>query len=312
MGLTWNHRYLALAIALTIAPAIAPTALHAQSLDDLLRTGRAQADSGKADEAVKTFERAVKLNPQSAEGHMRLGSALGSVAQKVSLIRQPFVAKRIKAEFERAVELDPTLLAPREGLLQFYLRAPGIMGGSEAKAREQAIAIARLNPLRGHFAAATIANVTKDASGADKAYRAAASEFPDSLNAVTTYANYLLNNNRAEEAFPVLDRYLAKHADDRVALFWFGRTAAVTGKQLDRGEQALKSVLASQGSASQGSASHGSASANGPRVATEAVHLRLGEIAAKRGDKAKARAAYEEALRINPKFEPARKALAAL
>ncbi len=311
MGLTWNHRYLALAIALvialTIAPTIAPTALHAQSLDDLLRTGRAQADSGKADEAVKTFERAVKLNPQSAEAHMRLGSALGSVAQKVSVIRQPFVAKRIKAEFERAVELDPTLLAPREGLLQFYLRAPGVMGGSEAKAREQAAAIAKLNRLRGHFAAATIANVTKDASGADKAYRAAASEFPDSLNAVTTYANYLLNNDRAEEAFPVLDRYLAKHADDRVALFWFGRTAAVTGKQLDRGEQALKSVLASQGSASQGSAS-----ANGPRVTTEAVHLRLGEIAAKRGDKAKARAAFEEALRINPKFEPARKALAAL
>lgn len=308
MGLIRVHRPIAIAVGLAIAVvpglivAAAPTVLPAQSFDDLIKRGRAQTDSAKADEAVQTLEKAVKMNPQSADAHMRLGNALGSVAQRASVLRQPFLARRVKSEFERAVELDASLIGPREGLLQFYLRAPGVMGGSEAKAREQAAAIAKLNPLRGHFAAATIANVTKDPAGADKAYRAAATEFPDSLTAVTTYANFLLNNNRADDAFPVLDVYLAKHADDRVALFWIGRTAAATGKQLDRGEQALRSVLASQGAAPPA----------GPRIAPEAIHLRLGDIAAKRGDKSKARAAYEEAIRINPKFEQAKKALAGL
>ena len=55
-----------------------------------------------------------------------------------------------------------------------------------------------------------------------------------------------------------------------------------------------------------------SAPAGGPQVAPEAIHFRLGDIEAKRGDKAAARASCEEALRINPKFEQAKKALAGL
>jgi len=290
------------AIAILLVSAIAPRLVAAQSFDDLMKTGRAQLDSNKPDDAVKTFEKAVKANATSPDAHLWLARAVGTVAQRANVLRQPFLGKRAKSEFDKAVELDPNSIGGREGLMQFYLQAPGVVGGSLAKAQEQAAAIAKLNPLRGHFAEASIANHEKDAAGAEKAYRAGFAESPDSLLAVQGLVNFLTNNNRAEEAFPVLDRYLAKHADDRVALFWLGRTAAITGKQLDRGDEALRSVLASQGSAPPG----------GPRITPEAIHLRLGDIAAKRGDKGKARAEYEEALRINPKFEQAKKALAGL
>jgi tetratricopeptide (TPR) repeat protein len=300
MGLTRSHAFIA--GALLSAATLHPGVSSAQSVDDLIKSGRAQLDSNKADDAVKTFEKAVKASPNSSDAHLWLARAVGTVAGNANVLRQPFLGKRAKAEFDKAVELDPNSVGGREGLLQFYLRAPSVIGGSVQKAREQAAAIAKVSALRGHFADANVANHEKDPAGVEKAYRAAATEFPDSLVAVQAIVNFVTNNNRAEEAFPVLDRYLAKHADDRVALFWIGRAAAITGKQLDRGEQALKSVLASQGSAPP----------NGPRVATEAVHLRLGDIAAKRGDKVRARAAYDEALRINPKFEPAKKALAAL
>jgi tetratricopeptide (TPR) repeat protein len=299
MGLTC--RFACLAGVLLIATGFAPAGGRAQSADDLIKVGRAQLDSNRADDAVKTFEKAVKANPQNPEAHFQLGRALGSIAQRASVLRQPFLAKRVQSEFEKTVELDANHLGGREGLLQFYLQAPGVMGGSVGKAREQAAAVAKLSALRGHLADANIANHEKDAAGAEKAYRAAAAEFPDSLNAVTPYVGFLANANRADEAFAPLDRYVAKHTGDRVALFWIGRTAAITGKQLDRGEQALRSVLAMPVTAT-----------DGPRVAQEAVHLRLGDIAARRGDKAKARASYEEALRINPKFEQAKRALAAL
>jgi len=298
MGLIRVRLQRVLAIgALAVA---APTALRAQSIEDLIKRGRAQTDSGKDDDAVKTLEQAVKLDPMSAEAHFRLGNALGSVAQKANVLRQPFLAKRLKSEFEKAAELDPGLLGPHEGLIQFYLQAPGVMGGSVAKAREQAASIVKINALRGHFAEANIANHEKDLPGAERAYRAAYSEFPDSSLALTSLTTFLANNGRAEDAFAPVDHYLARKPNDRVGLFTLGRAAAVSGKQLERGEQALRTVLTMP------------ETENGSRIPRENVHYRLGDIYAKRGDKAKARAEYEEALRINPRLEPAKKALAAL
>jgi tetratricopeptide (TPR) repeat protein len=285
---------------LLLASLLLPAVLGAQSFDDLIRQGRAQLDSGKADNAVKSFERAVKLNDRSSDAHLWLARAVGTVAQNANVLRQPFLGKRAKSEFERALALDSNSLGAREGVMQFYLLAPSVMGGSVAKAREQAAAIARLNPLSGHFAAARIANNQKDLAGAEKAYRAAATEFPDSLTAVTSWANFLSNNGRAEEAFVPLDRYLASHPADRAARWWVGRVAAISGKQLDRGEQMLRALLTEQ------------QPADGPRILPENLHFRLGDIAAKRGDKAKARAEYEAALKINPKMEAAKKGLDAV
>lgn len=283
-----------------IAALFLPATLAAQSFDDLIRAGRAQLDSNKADQAVKTFERAVKLNERSSDAHLWLARAVGTVAQRANVLRQPFLAKRAKSEFEKALELDSNSLGAREGVMQFYLMAPGVMGGSVAKAREQAAAIARLNPLSGHFAQAQIANNQKDLAGAEKAYRAAATEFPDSIRAVTAWSNFLTNNGRAEEAFAPLDRFLAKHPDDRLIRWWIGRTAAISGKQLERGEQVLRALLAE------------AQPAEGPRVLPENLHFRLGDIAAKRGDKATARTEYQAALKWNPRLEAAKKALDAL
>lgn len=287
---------------LTLAAVLAlPVALGAQSAADHFRAGRAAMDSNTWDAAVKSFERAVRLEDRNAEYHLWLARALGNVAQRASVLRQPFLAKRIKAEFERTVQLDPQNLGGHDGLLQFYLQAPGVMGGSIAKAREEAEAIARINSLQGHFAKARIANREKDQAGVEREYRAAVAEFPDSLAAVTTLVNFLSSSGRSDDAFATLDRYLARKPGDVEALFWVGRTAAITGKQLDRGEQALRAVLAVQ---------DGGTDAHLPARAR--AHFRLGDIAAKRGARDAARKEYEKALELNPRLEPARKALGEL
>jgi tetratricopeptide (TPR) repeat protein len=285
--------------SLLVAFLFAPALAGAQSFDELIAKGRGQLDSNKAGDAVKSFERAIKLNDKSSDAHLWLARALGTVAGNASVLRQPFLGKRAKSEFDKAVELDPKSVGGREGLMQFYLRAPSVIGGSVAKAKEQAAVIATLSPYRGHFAAANIANNQKDPAGAEKAWRAAAAEFPDSLGGVVNLANFLFNNNRAEEAFAPLDKYLAKYPENISAQFWIARAAAASGKQLDRGEQILRTLLLIPADKT-------------PRIAAEQLHLRLGDIALKRGDKAKAKSAYEEALKVNPRFEAAKKALGSL
>jgi len=258
-------------------------------------------DSNKADAAVKALEKAVKLEDSNAGYHLWLARALGAVAQRANVLRQPFLAKRVKAEFERTVRLDPSNLGGHEGLLQFYLQAPGVMGGSSAKARAEAEAIAKVNPMRGHFARATIANREKDAVSVEREDRAAVAGYPDSLVAVNTLANLLANTNRADEAFATMDRFLTRRPGDVNGAYALGRIAAITGKQLDRGEQALRTVLAAPGVGTDSTL---------PSPAN--AHYRLGDILRKRGERERATGEYEMALKLNPRHEAAKRALASL
>src|SRR6185369_14942588 len=91
--------------------------------------GRIYYARGESGKAVDWFEKAAKVNDKSALHHLWLGDALGDEAQKANKLRQPFLARRVKAEFELAVALDPTLVDARVGLTQFYAIAPGVMGG---------------------------------------------------------------------------------------------------------------------------------------------------------------------------------------
>ncbi|MFI5310624.1 MAG: tetratricopeptide repeat protein [Gemmatimonadales bacterium] len=277
-----------------------PIGLGAQSAADHYAAGRA-AMSAKPDDAVKEFEKAVSLDDKNAEYHLWLGNALGTVAQKASVLRQPFLAKRVKSEFERTVQLDPSSVDGRHGLMQFFLEAPGIMGGSVDKAREQAVEIGKVNPMRGHLARAEIAAHDKDGTAREREYRAAVSESPDSVVAYATLVAYLLNAKRTDDACAVVDNLIARRPTDPLALWQMGRLAAVTGTRLDRGEQALRAVLASPGVGTD------------PRLPVPAnVHYRLGDILARRGAKDEARKEYERAIELNPQFDAARKALKAL
>jgi tetratricopeptide (TPR) repeat protein len=277
--------------------AFVPTTMLAQSAAECVKNGRAALDANKADDAVEWFEKAVKLDDANAEHHLWLARALGTVAQQANIFRQGFLAKRVKSEFERTVQLDPQSLGGHDGLMQYYMQAPGIMGGSMDKARAEAEAMAKIAPMRGHFARASIADHEKDQTGAERAYRAAVAEFPDSIGAVSALANSLANWKRGDEAFAPLDAYLARHPGDLLATWTVGRVAAVTGKELDRGERALRTVLAA-------------AEAGTPNLPAPAnAHFRLGDIAAKRGNKDVARKEYEKALELNPKLEAAKKAL---
>jgi hypothetical protein len=68
---------------------------------------------------------------------------------RANILRQPFLAWKVKEHFERAVTLDPGNLAARADLMEYYLKAPGFLGGSEEKARAQAAEIAARDAQQG-------------------------------------------------------------------------------------------------------------------------------------------------------------------
>jgi tetratricopeptide (TPR) repeat protein len=261
--------------------------------------GRVYEAQSRSGEAVDWFEKAVRLDEQKAEYHLWLGNALGEEAQKANKFRQPFLARRVKTEFERAVELDSTSLDARHGLIQFYSVAPGFMGGSMEKARAQAAVIGRLNPMRGHVETAQLLEREKDIAGAEREYAAGVAAAPDSAYAYYALGSFYQRQKRWTEAFATYDKLLAVKPNDVVARVQIGRAAAVSGQNLEAGEQQLTSVLAAPPD-------------EFPPISASSVHYRLGNIYERQGKAERARAEYTEALRLNPKNEDARKSLAAL
>ena len=205
------------------------------------------------------------------------------------------------SRFERAVELDPSLVEAREGLLFFYAFAPSVMGGNPEKAREQQRELLRRDPMRGHMATATLALRDKDTVTTERALRQAMVAAPDSAAPVITLAQRQQAWGRTPAAFQTLDAFLTRHPNDVAARIQFGRLAGATGQQLARGERLLREVLAVP-----------SWEVNQFRPSKASVHYRLGVVLAKAGKTADARAAYEAALRLDPKLKPAREALAEL
>ena len=287
------------AAALVIA--IAPSALGAQAGRASFEEGRRQLQLNEAGKAEKAFEKAIAVEPKIAVYHLWLGRAVGVQAANASIVRQPFLARRTKAEFEKAVELDPTLLDAREHLIIFYLQAPGVMGGSQAKARDQAREIAKHNTSRGHLAHASIAWHAKDTVATERAFRAAIAAAPDSAMPVVQLAVRLEAWGRATDAFALLGGFLARHPGDIPANFRLGRLATSTGQQLPRGEAAFRRLLA---------APEWEVAAGRPTRA--AVHYRLGTLLEKSGRAADARAAYRAALTLDPKLKAAKDALDAV
>lgn len=258
--------------------------------------GKIAMAQNDGDEGIKQFEQCVKIDDNDAECHAWLGNALGSTAMRASKFKLPFIARRTKKEFDRAVALDPASREGRWGQLQFYMQAPGFLGGSMDKAREAAAEIEKHDKLRGALAYAQLAEKEMKVPEAEAAYQRAVTAAPDSAVGYNGLVNLYVREKRWNDAFAMLDRIAVRLPSEGNIPLGVARVAYLSGEQLARGEEAAKQWIA-----------------NPPKTASvnsrATAHLRLGNIYAKTGRKELARAEYEKAISLNPKQDEARKAL---
>src|SRR5215471_19732839 len=128
---------------------------------------------GDYKKATEALEKAVDLEPENAEYHLWLGRAFGRRAETSSMITAPGFASKARQHFEKAAQLNPRNLEAQSDLFEYYLEAPGFLGGGQEKAALVAAQIARINPAEGHWAEAKLAEKRKEFFKAEQQLRSA-------------------------------------------------------------------------------------------------------------------------------------------
>lgn len=269
---------------------------HAGSPDAAFLNGCLSMSEGAYDRAVAFFEVAA-AEPHSLY-YLWLGRAYGMQARSANVFRQPFLARKTRVTFERAVALDGGNLDARADLALYYQRAPGVLGGSKTRAREQLQEIYKRNEYRGAVAESATLLAASDTTAAIALYAGLTRGAPDSAQAWQALIAIHMRRGKWQDAFAV-NREMQKVASLSLpALYELGRIAAASGIETLEGERALRLFLG----ADEVPAAPSHASAN----------YQLGEILQRRKDIEGARAAYSAALRLEPGYNAAKRALEAL
>lgn len=177
-----------------------------QSAPDFAVLGKALFLNEDFAKAAEAFSQAVARDPNRAEYRLWLGRATGRRAATASPLRAPGLAVETRKHFERAVELDPRNAEALSDLFDYYLNAPGFLGGGEAKAAALIPKVRAIEPAQAHYLEAKLAEKRKDWAAAEAALaRAAAANEPGRLLDLARFYARRGRMAEAEAAFRKVD-----------------------------------------------------------------------------------------------------------
>lgn len=207
--------------------------------------GKAWYMEGDYKKASQCFEKAVAADPRNSRSHHWLGRAYGRRAETSSFITAPGLARKAREHFERAVELDPNNIEAINDLFEYYLQAPGFLGGGLEKAAALVERIGRLDPAERHYAEARLAEKRREFARAEQHLRQALEQAPRQLGRVIDLAKFLAKQRRYEESEALLAQ--AEKIAPNSPRLKFERAALYieTGRNLDEARRLLQEYLRS-------------------------------------------------------------------
>jgi len=155
---------------------------------------------GEYKKATDAFEKAVVQAPQNSELYHWLGRVYGRRAEIANVFPAPGLASKTRQMFERAVQLDPRNRDALDDLFDYYLQAPGLLGGGISKAEQVAQQIARLDEAQGQYTEALLNEKKNEFPAAEEHFRRAAELAPREAGRIVDLAVYLAKRGRTKES----------------------------------------------------------------------------------------------------------------
>jgi tetratricopeptide (TPR) repeat protein len=268
-----------------------------------LRLGWIALETGRSEEATARFEQAARLAPTNGLYTLWLARSFGVRARTEGFPNGIPLVRHFKAALLQAVAIDPGCAEARLDLVQFYLDAPGIVGGSVRKAAAAAEELARTDTYLGAVAKGKVLESEKKWDEAERTYQGAVIASPSRPEARLALGGFYQQRRRFADALGAFDALVQLNLPDRgpyrsgsvEARFHYGETAVLAGGPWERAERELEAYLRSVPDVFM------------PTLAS--AHFRLGNVLEHQGAMERARAEYAAALRLEPGHKDARKAI---
>jgi Flp pilus assembly protein TadD len=205
--------------------------------------GRNYLMSGDFRRAADYFQKAVAAAPKNSDYMDWLGRAYGKRAESSNPLMAPMLASKARQAFERSVALDPRNAEALSDLFEYYLEAPGFLGGGYDKALVVANKIAAVNPAEGHFAKAQLARKHREFNDAEQHLRQAAALAPHQVGRLVDLARFLAEQGRTRESDAVFAQ--AQKVDPNAPKVWFARarTLIQQKRNVDEAKNLLQNYM---------------------------------------------------------------------
>jgi tetratricopeptide (TPR) repeat protein len=256
--------------------------------------GRAYYSAGRWDEAIAAHERAVSIKGNSSDYQMWLARAYGEKADASSFVTALDFARKFRSTMERAVQLDPNNIEARSDLAEFYVQAPGMVGGGRDKAMTQVEALNRLDPAIAAYIRALLAEKDKNYAEAEAQLKNGITVAKHPGRAWLNLASFYRRRSRPEDVESTVHTAVAASKQEGVLLDGSELLVRV-GRDFNGASNYLREYIS-----------------KGPHVEDAPVfraHFVLGSIFEKQGDKRAAADEYRAALSLARDYGKARAAL---
>jgi len=248
------------------------------------------------DEAVSSGEKAVAINPKSSVYHQWLGEAYGGKADHASMLSAYSWARKTQKEFQTAVQLDERNFDAAQDLIEYDCTAPSIVGGGEDKAQPLIQKLMSLDAAEGHFGAGVCKAVKKDLTGADAEYAKALESKPKTADRIYDIGDYFLQRGQGDKLLEVGEAGEALAPKDPRGMYYRAVGSILKGEKSSDAEKLLREYLQV-------------APVRSSYPSPWAAHYWLGQLYAAQKNVAGAKAEYQSALKLNPKYKKAQEAL---
>ena len=249
------------------------------------------------DSALSECEAAAGLAGHRSDIQLWLGRASGMKAGAANPIAAFPIARKVRDAFERSVRLDPFNIAAAGDLGEFYVAAPAIVGGGSGKARALAAKLEQLNQpaaeAESHRILGLLAEKEGDLAKAEAEFRRAAAT--DRPEAFIDLGAFYARQHQADQAAASVHSAIALDKTHGPPLVDAASVLVEAGREPDLARRLFQSYLDSP--------------AKSDAAPAFKVHLRLGDLLARSGDRASAHREYAAAFRLAPNYAPARKAV---
>lgn len=261
---------------------------------DLL--SRAYNSLERWDDAILAEQQAVALVPGSSEYHLWLGCSYGNKAEHSSWFTALRYAHRTRNEFERAVELDGKNIEARRDLSEYYILAPGFLGGGKDKAYAQADKLTDMDPTASHWIRARVAEEDNNNDLAEKEFRAAIKASPDPAGEWLSLASFYRHKKRYPEMEEAINKAISLDNKKPSNVLFEGASQLFrAGRNFPLAGSLLRNYIAEKNHA-----------ADAPVFQ---AHFLLGQILEKQGNREGARAEYQASLGLASDYKRAQDAL---